>query len=331
VPTGAPVPGAPYHRTRVTDARGVARFTGIPEGPAMVLDAAPPEDRFDLRPVRLATWAPSDDPVTLGVGLVVRGVVSDRDGRPVAGASVIVTAVDVPHASVESRSDGRFTVGGLLEGEVRLHAVKSGDVGGESPTVVARAGTDGVVLRLDAGLDLVVRIEGWPADLVYEWVTLTSSAGEDAEKWARVLSDGTVTFRGCPSEATYGLVVRVEGPPPRVGALDGLRPGAAPARLTLGPGRSVTGTLQAPPGAAHLAVRVQGRGLWAQGTVDAEGKFVVPGLPAGTWTVHASADVGGRPHQARAEAAAGTSVDLVLEPAPAGAPSDATCGAGKCG
>jgi hypothetical protein len=322
-----------YYRQLVTDARGVVRFVGIPADGKYALDVTPPEDRPDLRETQVSPWTPSDDAVTLGAGLVLRGFVRDTSGRAVPGADVAAEGAG-KHYSAESRSDGRFTIGGMLEGDVKVRATKHGEFGGESAAVQARAGTDGVVLVLDPGAEVHVRIEGWPPDASYEWVALTADGEEDG-KWSRVLADGTATFRGCSANATYSLVVRLEGPPPRVGALRDLRPGPTPARMTLGPGRAITGTVKVPPGAAGLALYASGPGLWVDGSVDAEGKFTIPALPEGVWKVAVSARVGGQAYSASGDAAAGGSIDLVLEPAgapaPGGAPEAACGGGGKCG
>jgi len=329
-----PGPGR-YTRTLTADAQGIVKLVGLPLDGRFVLDAAPPEDRPDLRPTRVAEWTPSDEAVTLTPGFVIRGVVRDPNGRPVSGASVAAEMEGASGQSVESRSDGRFTVGGLPEGEAKLRATKAGDFGGESQVATVRAGTEGVVLVVHPGAELVVRIEGWPSASAWEWIHLVDQETGVSSRWTRVMADGTATFRGCNAVTTYSLTVRLDEPP-RVGVLRDLRAGQGPARLALGPGREITGTVKAPPGAVDVEAYVTGTNFWASGTVDAEGKLRVPALPDGEWKVVVTAQVAGQAWTAEADVAAGASVDLVLKaaapPAPGTAPPpSASCGDGKCG
>ncbi len=302
-------------RGAISDAAGVARLVGLVDGLRWRLEVRPPEDRLDLRYVQVEDWRPSDDAVVVTAALVVTGVVRDPRGRPVPGAHVTAAREGNDQGSVKTRSDGTFSLGGLEEGEVVLRASLSGQEAGESPPVTAVAGAENVTLVLDVGVDLAVAIAGWPADENGVWGWLYVSGGR--ERAARVLSDGALTFRGVAASGSYSVYVRLEreGEPPRIVWGADLRAGGEPARLALTTGLAVTGTVKVPAGAGEVSVSVGGEGFWANGTVDAEGKFTILALPPGKCRVYASAPFGDQEWSANVESEAGGTAELTLAPA----------------
>ena len=98
----------------------------------------------------------------LAQGFVVRGVVRDPAGKPVAGAGV-------RHGrdgdSVTTAADGSFVLGRLPEPDVDLYVTEGPYVeAGREDRRPVHAGSD-VVLEIDLGLELTVEIVNPPSTL----------------------------------------------------------------------------------------------------------------------------------------------------------------------
>jgi protocatechuate 3,4-dioxygenase beta subunit len=317
--TGRRPAGRIEARSVVSDATGVARVTGLASGLVYRLVVVASEHRqFDQAP-----WAPADTIVRLARAYTVSGVVKDGTGKPVARALVQWSTEKIGGGGNASQTgeDGRFKLEGLEAGDVYLRA----QLGWGSPSAPGQpeperlrvqAGASDVVLVVDVGLELVVRIENWPADgpgwhqpqLTVEGPHPRNLEFDDR----RVEPDGVVRFRGLRENETYRLWI-----PPLPNGLSclatGLRVGSGETKVRLAPGKTITGRLTAPDGADNLQVSASGAGIGAMGKVESDGRFTIEGLPDGAYDVQGHAQKDGGWWMATGKASAGGSVDLELK------------------
>ena len=211
--------------------------------------------------------------IELDDGGVVRGVVTDGAGAPVAGAEVqIVTRGDVfwrPRRQALTGPDGRFSVGGLAR---RAHDVVAWHDGGASAIAPADL-VAATTVELTLALEITGAISG----------TVVDRAGEpigDAQVMAEpVWSGGTADERAWSVRGLQEVVTdpgggfRIAGLPPgeyRVRAARGdagpeqlwtahaitARPGEAPVRIVLGSDGRITGKVAFADGHAPELVAV---------------------------------------------------------------------------
>ncbi len=304
-----------YERVR-TDPEGVAILERLDPAATYQLQVEPDSPSALLGHARNG-WTPADTTVRLERGLPVRGVVRDPAGRPLAGAGVrAAVATDNLmrfHADVATEGDGTFAFEGLPAGEVLLFATLAE---GSSRAVMqsVQAGATDVVLTLDPGLGLTVRIAEWPATEVAAKATLVEQDLEvPVTITARIGPDGTVRFYGLAPDRAYTLWI----PPTRAGRSllrRDVRTAAEPLAVALAPGRTIAGRLTVPPGARVtriVASTLRGQAL-APGTWTDDGSYRIDGLPDGTWTIVATAHNGPTSYRGEAEAAAGGFADVEL-------------------
>lgn len=305
---------------RTTDAQGVARLAGLAKGVTYQMSVS----ATDALQHEEEAWTPADVTIRLERAYTISGVVRDGAGKPVSGANVQCSKDKQGWSGTQAGDDGRFSCGGLTAGEYYVKArigwgsEPADGAAAEKDVQRVQAGAKDVVLTVDAGLELVVKIENWPADgptwhnpqLSVEGTRPRNLGWSDA----RIDSEGKVRFRGLRDSETYRLWI-----PPIEGGLScvatGLRAGGVEVRVRLTPGKSITGRINAPAGATgiNVSASAEGGGYGVGGTVEADGRYRIEGLPEGAYSVSAHAQVEKAQWFASGKAAAGGTLDLDLK------------------
>lgn len=310
-----------------TDVGGAARFRGLNPEALYSLQVQVPPRRMDLKGATRQGWRPSDTEVRLEAGFFVSGVVRDTQGKPVSGATVMHKLAEQNWGGEGTQQDGTFRIVGLSAGTVTLKARPpssnwSADDESSGAEVTVPVGTMDIVLVVDRGLELVVRVlglderrgrlEGLNALLLRRqpdgtWQQAGWGWGQPAGEAVRV------AFTGLKADERYAVWIQPQGE--EYGWAADLKAGAE-ATLRMQRGASIRGRLSVPAGLQNLQVSANdGRGLWASGLVEADGRYEIKGLPDGRWTVssHAQSADGGVPWHAQGEAPAGGTLDLTLQ------------------
>jgi hypothetical protein len=303
-----------------TGVDGVARLSGLDADVVYTLEVSGKGE--DLGSVTIDPWKPRDETVTLPRVWVVAGVVRDQAGRPVTNAHVMRKMSEGAWAGTDSDEQGRFRMTGLPEGDVVLRAMVPGlpfDHNDTTGEVRVPAGTKGVVIALDLGLDLVVRVEN------------LSDLGPNTPGAFLVVRRGGQTVHLLPQDApttgyrfrglalgdvgTFWIPVQgVEGT--HSVYAPGLRPGAD-VRVRAMPGRSIIVRMQVPAGADNVNVSATLDGHGVGGEARPDGSYEIRGIPPGTtWTVkgHARSSGGSIWLTGEATAVAGATVEIELKP-----------------
>jgi len=182
----------------------------------------------------------------------IAGRVRDAAGKPVVGLLLQVEAVPPegsPYVSdtfalpaTRTDQEGRFELGGLEPGMLRLLFAVPEDFALRSPPVAA-AGREDLEIRLEAGAGFDVRVLG-PDGSPLEGATVTAALRGVAEAEREVVTDanGTARLAGLAKGEVYDLTV--EPPESRTDLTRAWRLGWAPASidLPLEAGRTIEGT-----------------------------------------------------------------------------------------
>ena len=307
-------------------ADGVAHVSGLAAGVAYHLSVQPPEGRDDLQPSETGDWAPEDVTVRLARAYVIQGVVHDLTGKPVAEAQVQYGREDDPGrwSGARTADDGTFQLARLERGRYRVRA----QVGaGSMPTprapgaqeegwVVVEAGTRDLVLKVDPGATLRIRIQPWTGDERGQGIALREQRdGGASYAYDQVEGDGVAVFRGCSPDRRYDVFV---GGLPNGQYVLGRDLQATGQELVLAPqtGGTIRGRLRLPPGGdvKRVSVGVRILGLHHGGQVADDGSFEIEGVPPGTWTVVGGAQRGAAWLSGETQAAPGASVEIELAP-----------------
>jgi hypothetical protein len=307
-------------RTVHTEASGVVDLRGLEPGLPWMLRVHP---QGDLRGWEQDPWTPADTEVRLERGYSVRGRVQDGQGRPIASAQVQSRSDSGWGSAAQTGADGTFQIAGRPRGPVVLRAVAPGVDGHlpPGPELTVQAGTDGVVLTVDPGVSLVVRVtnpEVRGSDPGRRnlglLVTFPADRGPGIGGWAHDFEGtGRMTVMGLRADTRYTVWLEPQGTE-WYGLATDVRPGEREVSITLVRGGSISGRVRAPPSAQHVSVHAQGgASLSVTAQVDAEGRYELKGLPPGTWTVYAYGRADGKSLQAKGEAVVGGTLDLTLE------------------
>jgi hypothetical protein len=230
----------------------------------------------------------------LEAGVAVEGVVLDADGRPLAGTYVSARLEGGnSHYSTPTDAQGRFTIGGLAPGPVRLHAVEEKNGFREIGVAVqVEAPATGVRLVVPRKVRIQGRLSG---DALAGFVVFARPAEtEEASAYtasAEVAADGRFAlevWEGVPY--AVGATSRTDD---RYALQSPVR-GGADLTLALEVGLSIEGTLERPDGRPAKDVWVFARSpVWsAAGPVGADGVWRVRGLPKGTYRLRSNLDEG---------------------------------------
>jgi hypothetical protein len=309
---------------RRTDADGVAVLADLDPAATYGLAVQAPRERPELRePASIGDWLPRDETIRLRRWYVVKGVVRDPSGRPVARAHVSAKESSVDHRlQAYTAEDGTFSIERVPEGDLPLVVeLTEGVLSGPSvprplpdPGTVVPTGDEIATLVVDVGAELVVTLDRAPGDppdgLAYLWKDDNGRVLATASSYVR---DGVARFRGLRPDETYGLWVS----PTKDGRLiyrTDVRPGDLTARRE--PGKTITVRVRAPANATHFGASVQGPyfTLHVEHTKAPDNQVEVMGLPDGTWRLWAYALVGEEEWLGWGSAAAGSTVEVEVKP-----------------
>jgi len=219
--------------------------------------------------------------------LRLEGQVIDADDSPVGGATVVIDTV--PARTVTTEADGTFAIDALIARDYTV-AAWSGDL--VAGPMIARldATSDPVVLRMREGASVTVAVRDAAGGAPLAGVTV-ELRGID-RRLATTDDRGEARLRGVPAGA-YDVAARLDGYAPAalaasVGAAGevrveiGLRRGAPVAgRVVDDHGAAVAGALVTWEGASEWGLRADPR--WDAIATDAEGRFRIDALPAGSF------------------------------------------------
>jgi protocatechuate 3,4-dioxygenase beta subunit len=343
---GSPVPGAFVRFWRQgggpiygdTDSFGRHRLRGWPPGSAGELTICPPEtDPYRTLAERIVLdWRPGDEVVRLERGLMTSGVVRDSRGDPVSHA-VVEERVDDGTWKSRGRTDdsGAFRLPARPAGVQVLRARTGGsswvcDHKPRTPAVAdhvgpareAAAGASDLVLTLDLGLPLRVQFKDWPrvsptidADLIAESLVAGASADDlrPTGVAAPVSAHGSATFVELDRGTTYTLWVGplLDG---RYALARGLRGSEAAQTVALEQGLRTTVRVVGSTGRLDVEVTARIGEFDAHAVRQADGSFVFPGLPTGSWPVLASTGFGDGAFGGEGSVTAGGDVEILLKP-----------------
>jgi len=296
-----------------SDARGEARLVGLADGQRHTLEVTPPSQHPELSRHKVVGWIPKDTVIRLDRSGSVRGVVLGPSGEPVADVWVWRRARNGKWYAVgEVSDDGTFVLKELEKGTVALRATPIGGNWSEDGVeeVVVEAGAEGVVLRTDPGLRLVVHIKNLPAGRSGT-ADLTSETRPGIVRRNVSTKRGFRAFHGLKPGDTWTL--RIVGAGDHALRQVGIRSDADRVEVKLAPGVTIRGRVIEPPGAHGVAVSAIAGKVSARGTVDADGRFEVEGLVEGRWLVRGYARVGNDLWAAEAEVETGTDVEIRLK------------------
>jgi hypothetical protein len=277
----------------------------------------------------------SEVTVRLPAERAVEGRLLGPDGNGLAGIEVgayppgseIARQMALPFATARTGTRGEFHLGSLGEGTYALHAqlpaglLASGDwTVSPRPDEIAR-----VDLHARAGLSVTLRVLGTRNEPVAQAMVSAMRSdvpvmfGRDPKAFAThpTDADGRVTLEGLAPEGTYVLSVT----PPQgrddlqILRRDDWKPAAGD--VVLEPGYAVTGVVHDDRGAPARAFiyRKQPDGTFRPvGAAQADGRFLLRGLPSGPLTL-AAATGPGKPTGPEVTTEAGTSGIVLLLPA----------------
>lgn len=285
------------------DAKGVARLGGIVPGQAYTLDVRPPDGDSTHQPYERKDWIPENDRIRMAAGSQVAGRLSDEHGAPIAGATIQVSRpgeeegayVGVQGARVQTDEDGRFEVGSLPLGRLRLDAQVPGllrDPWGEQPERVThldvRAGDTSIRWKIPLGEKLVLTFQD--PEVVEPWHSLQiaeESANRPFSQHLRVGKQGTIIVFGLKRAAKYTVsLFGLEGG--RYIRKTGIQVGDR-VSLEVVKGLELAGRVELPDGVSfrHIGASLRdasGNHMQLNAIVRA-GRFRFQGVPAGRYTV----------------------------------------------
>lgn len=285
-----------------TDEDGTFRIEGVPGGSV----------RLHARARGWQEWSGSLDPwgedgdgsveIVLQPAAVVRGTVLGEDGQSVVGADVREWAPELPAGVISYRSplattdgDGEYRIDDLPPGRARLEA-RHPAAGRAVREIDARPGENLLDFQLEGGQRVSGRVvgpDGIPVGGAR--VILGSRRPSWSPPVARTDGAGAFSFEGVAAgqyrvqaekrgvgRAAEGIAFEVRDRP-----VEGLE-------VTLAPQGTVSGRITGLSLEDLARVRIHAGSLLDVGRVDHEGRYEIPGLVAGEWTVIAEVPGSGR-------------------------------------
>jgi hypothetical protein len=275
----------------------------------------------------VARAGPDAGPATLSIA----GVVRDEQGRPIPKVW-IEPDPRRGHATPRWHTDvhGRFQIDDVPRGPVKL-LVTGLSYDAKKKVVETRAGVRDLVIVLDPGPQLVLRIVGYVPGPVPEArgarVTWEEPDGKREVRWAPLRDDGWVRFVALPPDREFELWADGEVNR-RVVRARGLKPGEAEQRIERHEVKDIVGKVRASqeflerrnpqargPLREHLTVDVYAHPgfLVAETDVLKDGSFRVHGLPPGTYVVSVELYHGDFGHPSKWKRVEAGTTDLVID------------------
>lgn len=292
-------------RVATTDAEGRFRIDNVGRGFLDLAASAPGIGAARLRNVRAG--ARPELLVLLPMG-GLQGVVVDADGTGLGGATVRLEPAPGTRGStqtVTAGGDGRFSADGLEPGSWRAVARAAEHAPAWTTATVEREAVADVELRLGPRRAVSGRtLDERDAAVSQAYVTWVEADGEPVPESIAVTTnagrDGRFRVEGLPP-GRHRLEARAAGYVPERFEVSIARGDGDAGDVRLARGLTVRGLVRGPDGRpvpdAHvhadmgpMPVVRQSAETWT----DAEGRFVLPGLPPGTHNLAASADGVGR-------------------------------------
>jgi protocatechuate 3,4-dioxygenase beta subunit len=180
----------------ITDADGIYRLEGIPEGDRLFTFVKPGFITAQ-KPVEAKAGKEVQLDVELDAGHELRGRVVDRSGRGVAGAYINAIAAGERRGDNmnSSDADGSFVVAGLADGKYQVTARKEGMVSGDASDVDLPQ-TRALTITLDSGATITGRVTGIPAEQLTQ--VMVSASGGTSRNQAYSDASGNFALPGLP-------------------------------------------------------------------------------------------------------------------------------------
>ena len=83
--------------------------------------------------------------------------------------------------------------------------------------------------------------------------------------------------------------------------------------VAFAPAASIEGVVTGPPDAYLYSIRIEERGVKARVVAHDDGRFVLAGIPAGTWMLEVTSLGDGKRYTGRLQASTGEAVTIALE------------------
>jgi hypothetical protein len=294
-----------------TDGAGIARIEGLDPAARYELGVAPPQGGKVGLAKTVADWSPRSETVRLDSAFSIRGTFRRADGKPIVG--VYVTARPVPGSRDElsyaqTKADGGFSFDALKQGTYRIVASTSAPRYEAPDTLLEAGGPDVALVAIECLGKVSITFEGWPKEQEKRGFQLQREGAAPGLELSGTATDGRAVVEGLRPDATYTLYGSF--PNGLVAYAKGIRAGEAV--VPIRPGKSIQGRLKLP--AIRSFVNVYTDDVWATGKVEADGTYVIPGVPDGTWTVHVQMMVDQGWWTAEGKAEAGGTLDLEPKP-----------------
>ncbi|MBP7149761.1 MAG: carboxypeptidase regulatory-like domain-containing protein, partial [Acidobacteria bacterium] len=278
---------------RITLDAGSFRARGLPCGTAVLEFRAPGLVAARVGPLWLATGESRDvGEVVLGPGRAVRGRVADGDGVPIAGAEVALRDADT--TSAWSDGDGAFELAGVPNERARLVVRCAGYAPAfvEVPACAAREDSPPLTITLSRGARLRGAVRGERDEPVAgARVELLGLAGFAAV----TANDGTFGLEHVPAGPRRVRMIADPAAPEswtEVRGVELAEGGEAEVEFALGD--TLAGVVLrrglGVPFAALAAVRAGESAGIRSAQAGPDGRFRLPGVGEGLWTVHAWAE-----------------------------------------
>ena len=276
-----------------TDADGRYRAVGLEAGKHPVRARATGWMPY-TGDVAVSAWQTTPFHIELSQGATVRGIVRDKEDKPVARAEIEVgNWRDVAHFRTLSDSSGAYSLAGLPAGQIELRAEHS-KLGRANKAVRAVGGTTSECdLKLSRGLELIGRVVRENGKGVPKILVECQAENGAWFSFERTDEEGRFAAANCPEGDTIRVSIRGRGIEELMKSEVDPRDGELLLHATSELPRTVRikGTVLGPDGTPVANATVGG---WREGTrdrpglraTDNEGAFEIGPLVPGNWTIY---------------------------------------------